>query len=66
MRPMIVCKPPPKKHGTCELCGGHNLDLRILIMPEFIGWACGQCVEQVGKCMPRRYIPSAEESEPVE
>lgn len=63
---MIVGQPPQERRGTCEMCGGHNRDLRILITYEFIGWACKQCIEQIGKCLPRRYGPASEESEPAE
>ena len=63
---MIVSRPPPVKHGTCELCGGHNLELRILVIQDFIGWACGKCIEQIGMCQPRRYVHTGEHTEPSE
>lgn len=63
---MIVSKPPPVRHGTCELCGGHNRDLRIMVLPDFIGWGCEQCREQISKCEPRRFVHTGEQTEPSE
>ena len=63
---MIVCKPPPVRHGTCEICGGHDRDLRIMILPDFIGWGCGQCREQISKSEARRFIYTGEQTEPSE
>lgn len=63
---MLVGKPPPVKHGTCEMCGGHNRDLRILVLQDFIGWTCDECRDQIGECLARRYIPSGEATEPAE
>ncbi len=63
---MITSQPPPVKTGTCELCGGHNRELRILVLHDFIGWACPQCIDQVGSCIPRRYVSAGEQTEPTE
>ena len=63
---MIVGRQPQEKTGTCELCGGHNRMLRILVLAEYIGWTCQQCIEQVGKSQVRRYVSTGEETEPCE
>lgn len=63
---MLTCQPPPVKTGTCEMCGGHNRELRILILSDYIGWTCKQCIDQIGKSQLRRYISTGEESEPCE
>lgn len=62
----IISNPPRGQIGTCELCGGHNRQLRIMVVHDFVGWVCMQCVEQVGKSMLRMYIPASEQTEPVE
>ena len=63
---MLTGQPPPVQTGKCELCGGHNRELRILVLTDFIGWACGECIDQVGKSVPRRYVSAGEETEPIE
>ena len=63
---IIRSAPPPVKTGTCEMCGGHNRQLRMLIVADFIGWACGQCIDQVGMSVPRRYVSAGEQTEPTE
>lgn len=63
---MIVSRPPPVKRGTCELCGGHNLELHLVALTGFIGWACRQCIEQIRQCEPRRYVHTGEHTEPCE
>lgn len=55
-----------KRHGTCELCGGHNRDLRILFVGDFIGWACAECIDQIRDSQVRRFMPACEHSEPAE
>ena len=55
-----------EKYGTCQLCGGHNRRLRILVISDFIGWACDACMRQLAESLPRRYIPPTEEMEPCE
>lgn len=63
---MLMGQPPPVRTGKCEMCGGHNRDLRILVLADFIGWACGECIDQVGRSIPRRYASAGEETEPNE
>ena len=63
---MVVARQPPEKLGTCELCGGHNRTLRILMMEQYIGWTCVQCIDQIGKSQVRRYVSTGEETEPCE
>lgn len=63
---MMIGKQSSVRHGTCELCGGHDRDLRILVLQEFIGWACGECIRQIGDCMPRKFSSSGEHTEPSE
>ena len=55
-----------KRTGTCELCGGHGRDLRILVQADFIGWACEECVRQLRECQVRRYCGTVEETETEE
>ena len=55
-----------RKHGTCELCGGHNRELRILAMADFIGWACEECMRQLRDSLQRRFCSAGEETEPGE
>ena len=56
----------PRRIGTCRLCGGHNRELRIVIVADFWDWACEQCARQVAESLPRRYVPAGEETEPNE
>ena len=56
----------PRRHGTCELCGGHERDLQILFVGDFGGWACAECVGQLRECTVRRYCSTGEETEPGE
>ena len=58
--------PDPRRYGSCELCGGHNRDLRILAVDGFIGWACEECQRQLAESLPRRYSRAGEETEPGE
>ena len=55
-----------RKNGTCELCGGHNRELRILALTDFIGWACKECAQQLRDCLQRRFCSAGEETEPGE
>ena len=55
-----------RRTGTCEMCGGHGRELRILALPDFIGWACEQCRRELHGCTLRRFCCSAEETEPGE
>ena len=55
-----------QKHGKCELCGGHGRDLRILVLTDWIGWACESCRRQLRDCQVRRFCGTAEETEPGE
>ena len=57
---------PRKLKGTCEMCGGHNRELRILAIDDFIGWACDECRRQLQECIPRRFCSAGEETEPGE
>ena len=63
---MILTRSPTERTGTCELCGGHGRDLRILVIADFIGWACGECRQQLQQCQARRYCSTGEETEPGE
>ena len=56
----------PERIGTCELCGGHGRQLGILLISDFIGWACEQCRRELGQSLPRRYNGAGEETEPGE
>lgn len=63
---MLISKPPAIQTGTCELCGGHNRQLKILVIYDFIGWACRQCIDQLSESIPRRYVAAGEHTEPTE
>lgn len=52
--------------GTCEICGAHRQELRILAMTDFLGLACGECRKQLADCLPRRWCGTTEETEPGE
>lgn len=52
--------------GRCELCGAHGKVVRLLVLSDFFGWACGECREHLQNCMPRRWCGTAEETEPGE
>ena len=63
---MIRRQPDPRQKGTCELCGGHGRELRVLALEDFIGWVCGECMRQLKESMLRRYCATAEETETAE
>lgn len=52
--------------GTCEICGAHGRELRVLAMTDFLGWACGACRRQLAESVPRMWCGTAEETEPGE
>ena len=54
------------RHGTCEMCGAADLDLRILFINDFAGWVCPECMRELQECIPRRYCSAWEETEPGE
>lgn len=54
------------KVGTCEICGAHGRELRVLAMTDFLGWACEECRSQLAECMLRRWCDAGEETEPGE
>lgn len=55
-----------QRHGSYELCGGHDRDLRILALADFIGWACEECTRQLRDSLQRRFCSAGEETEPGE
>ena len=57
---------PFEKYGTCELCGGHGRELRVLVLPDWMGWACDECREQIMKCYMGQIQSAAGHSEPAE
>lgn len=57
---------PFEKYGTCELCGGHNRKLHVLVLPDWIGWACDECREQIMKCYMGQIQAAAGHTEPAE
>lgn len=63
---ILISNPPSAKTGTCELCGRHNTELRILFLQDYIGWTCQLCREQIQKSQQRRYVSTMEETEPAE
>ena len=63
---MIRIQEDPRRTGTCELCGGHGRELRILCQADFIGWAWGECRRQLWECQIRRYCGTGEQTETAE
>ena len=63
---MIKRQEEPHRNGTCELCGGHKRELRVLVVDDFIGWACEECRQQLFRCQLRRYCSTGEETETAE
>lgn len=66
MAEILKAPPPSAIRGKCEMCGGHNRTLRMLVLADYIGWTCTQCIEQVGSCIPRRFVSAGEQTEPIE
>lgn len=62
----IRASEPGRRRGTCELCGAHNRELRIMAMTDFIGWACEDCRKQLQKSTERLFCGSVEWTEPSE
>ena len=56
----------PQRTGTCRLCGGRGRALRILVIGDFTGFACEECHRELGKSLPRRYVPAGEQTETSE
>ncbi len=54
------------KRGTCELCGAGDQELTILVIGDFDGWACPECIAELRECLPRRYSGTVEFTEPEE
>ena len=63
---MIKRQEDPRRHKNCELCGKTGGELRMLVAEDFIGWACGECRQQLQECQVRRYMPAGEQTEPGE
>ena len=57
---------PFTKTGTCELCGGHERELHVLILPDWTGWACDECRDEMQKCFMRQLQAAAGHTEPAE
>jgi len=57
---------PLGKTGKCELCGGHNRKLHVLILPDWMGWACRECWEQIQQRYFSQYLAAAGHTEPAE
>lgn len=57
---------PLGKTGTCELCGRHNAELHVLVLPDWIGWACDECRDEMQKCFLRQIQAAAGHTEPAE
>ena len=56
-----------QKIWTCELCGAHNRKLKIFsIFPDYIGWTCEECIDQIACSIQYRFRPSGEQTEPAE
>ena len=58
-------KPLELPKWKCELCGQEKGVLR-LYLSDWEGWACLECIDQIGKSAPRRYVASGEQTEPTE
>lgn len=57
---------PFGKTGTCELCGRHNTELHVLVLPDWFGWACDECRDEMQKCFLRQIQAAAGHTEPAE
>ena len=57
---------PIGKTGTCELCGGHERELSVLILPDWMGWACTECYDQMQMCYMRQIQAAMGQTEPAE
>ena len=66
MTTSIAFSKRPERIGKCQLCGGHNRKLGLLVIADFWGWACEECRRQVGESMQRVYIRAGEQTEPNE
>ena len=55
-----------RKTGKCELCGGHGRVLHVIVIADFIGWACEECHRQLRESMTRLYCGTWEHTEPGE
>ena len=42
------------------------MELRILVLADFIGWTCPECISQVQKSQERRFIAVGEHTESAE
>ena len=40
---------PLGKTGTCELCGRHNAELHVLVLPDWMGWG-GHVMSAASRC----------------
>ena len=62
----MINRPDPRKTGKCELCGGHGRELRVLVIDDFVGWACETCREQLRDSMAGIFCGRGERTEPAE
>ena len=60
------CTAREKTARMCELCGAKGRELRMLAVGDFLGWACGECREQLRDSAAGIYCQSGERTEPAE
>ena len=56
----------PKTRGRCQLCFGHDRELKMLVIGNFFGWACDECRRQLRESMERQFCSILEHTEPGE
>lgn len=62
----LRAREPGTRRGTCELCGAHDRELKVMAMTDFIGWACRECRDQLRLCTLRLFCGTAEWTEEAE
>lgn len=64
---MIISKPrEPEMFGTCQMCGRHNQELKMIVFWEYMGFTCKYCIEDVRKESIGRIRAATEHTEPAE
>jgi hypothetical protein len=61
-----IARELPKTRGRCQMCFGHDRELRMLFIGDFIGWACEECRRQLRESVERQFCATMEHTEPGE
>ena len=62
----LRAREPGTRRGTCELCGAHDRELKVMAMMDFIGWTCQECRDQLRLCALRLFCGTVEWTEEAE